>query len=266
MSISQTTFGNASCGSTNYLWFVLEYINKMHWDCCLFFDEPKSEELRGKVKVSSKEKTVKEKKKIEENYKKIASLIHQLGDLFSVVKFSCDIMSRQFSKYSKWAIQLTITVASQTISRKRDDDKNKEAKVNKRSKRSGIEETPPIFLGEYKCLFCGVADDVSNLCAGGTQHAKSKKIKKEKNWAFNDNLWQQPSKFQDSCVLSFLFLGSAAAREMNYHRVCLTDFHNRYQALVTANAKSNCLTQRQKVDLKPLSYCNNGVEICTIGK
>ena len=66
MSIFQTTFGNVSCSSTNYLWFVLEHINKMHWDCCLFCDEPKREELRGKVKVSSKEKAVKEKKKIEE--------------------------------------------------------------------------------------------------------------------------------------------------------------------------------------------------------
>ena len=73
--------------------------------------------------------------------------------------------------------------------RKRDDDKKKEAKANKRSKRSDIEETPPIVLGEYKCLFCGVADDVSNLCAGGTQHATSKKINEEKNGAFSDNPW-----------------------------------------------------------------------------
>ena len=40
---------NVSCSSTNYLWFVLEYINKMDWDCCLFCNEPKCEELRGSV-------------------------------------------------------------------------------------------------------------------------------------------------------------------------------------------------------------------------
>ena len=57
----------------------------MDWDCCLFCDEPKSEELRGRFKASSKEKADKERKKIEETYKKIASLIHQLAkeDLFS---------------------------------------------------------------------------------------------------------------------------------------------------------------------------------------
>ena len=44
----------------------------------------KSEELRGRVKASSKEKPDKEKRKIEETYKKIASLIHQLAkkDIF----------------------------------------------------------------------------------------------------------------------------------------------------------------------------------------
>ena len=36
-----------------------------------------------------------------------------------------------------------------------------------------------IVLGEYKYLFCGVADDVSNFCAGGTQHGTSKNINEE---------------------------------------------------------------------------------------
>ena len=82
-----------------------------------------------------------------------------------------------------------------------------------------------------------MADDVSNLCAGGTQHATSKKINEEKNRSFKDKLWRQTSKLQGSLVLSFLSLGSTAAQEMNYHRVCLTEFHNRYRALVTVEAK-----------------------------
>ena len=86
-------FPNVSCFSTKYLWFVLKYINKMDWDCCLFCDEPKSWELRGTVKASSKEKADKEKKEIEETYKKTVSLIHQLAkqDLFLVEKFSWHI-------------------------------------------------------------------------------------------------------------------------------------------------------------------------------
>ena len=64
----------------------------MDWDCCLSCDQPKSEEVRGRVKVSFKEKADKEKKKTEETYKKFTSLIHQLAkqDLFPAEKFSCD--------------------------------------------------------------------------------------------------------------------------------------------------------------------------------
>ena len=87
---------------------------------------------------------------------------------------------------------------------------------------------------------------MSNLCAGGTQHATSKKISKEKNWTFNDNLWLQASKLQDSRALSFLSLGSAVARKMNYNRVCLNDSHNKYQPLVTAEAKEEPFDSHKK--------------------
>ena len=51
----------------------------MNWHCCQFCYEPKSEELRGRVKASSREKADKEKKKVDETYKKTASLVHQLA-------------------------------------------------------------------------------------------------------------------------------------------------------------------------------------------
>ena len=131
----------------------------MNWDCSLFCDEPKSEELRGRVKASSKQKADKEKKKIEEKCKKITSLIHQLAkqDLFSVEKFSCDKNKQTILKIFKvinavydhncaWNNQENLKRSLEK--RKRDDDKKKEAKANKRSKRSDIQETPSIFLGE----------------------------------------------------------------------------------------------------------------------
>ena len=64
----------------------------MDWDCGLFYDKTKREELRGRVKASSKEKADKEKNKTEETYKKIASLIYQLAkqDMFSLKKLSFD--------------------------------------------------------------------------------------------------------------------------------------------------------------------------------
>ena len=113
----------------------------------------------------------------------------------------------------------------------------KEPKANKRCKESNIGETPTIVLGEYKCFFCRVADDVSNLCAVWIQHATPKNINEEKNWVFSDNLWWQASKHQESRVLSFPSLGSTVTEEINYHRLCLTGFYNRYQALVTAKVK-----------------------------
>ena len=190
----------------------------MDWDCCLFCGKRKSEKLRGRVKSSSKGKTDKENKKTEETYQEIASFIHQLAkqNLFLMEKFSCDNNEQTILKMIKVnkAVyhhncvsnnQQKLTRSSEK--RNRGNDKKKEAKANKRCKRSDIEETPPIVLGEYECLFCGVADDVSNLCAGGTQHATSKKINEEKNRAFSDNLWRQASKLQDSRVLSFFLLG-----------------------------------------------------------
>ena len=178
----------------------------MDWDSLLFCDEPKSEELIGRVNPSCEEKADKEKKKPEETYKKIASLIHQLAiqDSFSVENFSCDnneqtileIVKANNAVYHHNCVSNNQQKLKRSLEkRKRDDDKRKEAKANKRSKRSDIEDTPLFVLGGYKCLFCEVANDVSNICSGGTQHATSKKINKKKNRAFSDNLWRQASNF-----------------------------------------------------------------------
>ena len=58
--------------------------------------------------------------------------------------------------------------------RKRDDDKKKEAKANKWSKEEISKRKHQSFWEGRKCLFCGGADDVSILCADGTQDAASK--------------------------------------------------------------------------------------------
>ena len=95
----------------------------MDWDCCLFCHEPKSEKLRGRVKASSKEKADREKKKIEETYKKTASLM--MDESINLLNKTCFwwknslviIMNRQYSKYLKQTMQSTITITFQTISR-----------------------------------------------------------------------------------------------------------------------------------------------------
>ena len=171
------------------MWFVLEYIKKTDWDCCLFCGEVKSEELRGRVKASSKEKADKEKKKIKESYKKIASLIHQLAkeDLFLVERFSCDnnaqtileIFKANNAAYHHNCVSNNQQNLKRSLEkRKRDDYRKTEVKANKWSKRGDIKETPLIVLGEYKCLFCEVANNVSNFCWWNTTCNIKKKKKK----------------------------------------------------------------------------------------
>ena len=83
-------FPNVLCSSTNYLRLILDYVNKMDWDYCLFC-------------ASSKEKTDKEKKKTEKTYKKIVSLIINVLNkiCFRWKNFLVIIMKRQYSTYSK---------------------------------------------------------------------------------------------------------------------------------------------------------------------
>ena len=118
-------FPNVLCSSTNYLRLILDYVNKMDWDYCLFC-------------ASSKEKTDKEKKKTEKTYKKIVSLIINVLNkiCFRWKNFLVIIMKRQYSTYSKWIMQSTITIVSQTISRNWTDLWRREREIMRRRKKA----------------------------------------------------------------------------------------------------------------------------------
>ena len=125
-------FPNILCSSTNYLRFVLDYINKMDWDYCLF-------------SASSKEKTDKEKKrkqtKARRKLKKLTrKLYHSSINLQNKICFRWKnslviIMKRQYSTYSKWTMQSTIKIASPTISRNWRDLWKKEREIMIRRKK-----------------------------------------------------------------------------------------------------------------------------------
>ena len=125
-------FPNVLCSSTNYLRFVLDYINKMDWDYCLF-------------SASSKEKTEKEKKrkqtKARRKLKKLTrKLYHSSINLLNKIYFRWKnslviIMKRQYSTYSNWTMQSTIKIASQTISRNWRDLWRKEREIMIRRKK-----------------------------------------------------------------------------------------------------------------------------------
>ena len=129
---------NVSCSSTNYLWFVLEYINKIiDWDCCLFCNEPKYEELRRSVKKHYlKRKQTKKRRKLKKLTRKFHhSSINLLNKIcFRWKYYLVMIMKRQYSKYSTRAMQSSITIVSQTINRNWRDLWRKEREIMVRRK------------------------------------------------------------------------------------------------------------------------------------
>ena len=85
-----------------------------------------------------------------------------------------------------------------------------------------------------------------NLCAGGTQHATADSLNEDKNRSFNEKLWERASKLEDSRILNFLSAGSAAAREFNYHPVCVVEFYNRYNRKVNQEVRERSLDSNQR--------------------
>ena len=87
-------FPNVSCSSTNYLWFALEYINKMDWDYCLILWWIK----KWRTERKSRE---------EENWRNLTRKLHHSPiNLLNKICFRWRkslviIMKRQYSKYSK---------------------------------------------------------------------------------------------------------------------------------------------------------------------
>ena len=110
-------FRNVSCSSTSYLWFVLDYIIKMAWDCCLFCVEPKRwrTERKSIIQRESRQREEENWRNSQENY----ILLHQLAkqDLFSVEKFSCDNNEQTIFKIFKTNSASTMIIAPQTINR-----------------------------------------------------------------------------------------------------------------------------------------------------
>jgi len=122
-------------------------------------------------------------------------------------------------------------------------DTEKSSSSNKRTKRS---DSQSINLGELKCLFCMKEDIPSNLCAGGTQHATIDSVNEVKNRNFTDKLWSRAAKLDDTRILNFLSAGSAAARELNYHLACLSEFYYKYDKKISQEIKESSLNLSQK--------------------
>ena len=126
-------FPNVLRSSTNYLRFVLDYVDKIDWDYCLFC-------------ASSKEKTDKEKKRKQTTRRRklknlTRKLYHSSINLLNKIcfrwkNFLVIIMKRQYSTYSKWIMQSTITIVSQTISRNWRDLWRKEREIMRRRKKA----------------------------------------------------------------------------------------------------------------------------------
>lgn len=200
----------------------------MNWDQCFVCQKNKNERLRGKTN------NVEWDQKVENSRRKCASLLYELSEnnVFSIESFENNDEESIFSiieEHNGLHHHSCVLNLQTKLKRHLDKVKNDSISSNKRQKRS---DSSKITLGEFKCLFCGKEDDVSNLCAGGTLYSTKSKINHENNKAFSEKLWMQASRLQNSRVLNFLSQGTAAAREMNYHKACLTKFHNSYRSLV----------------------------------
>ena len=224
----------------------------MEWDSCLLCQESKNEELRGRS-TESREKDGDSGN----TYKKLSKTIQQLTELdsFSLEHFGCEnneasILAKLKAKRAVYHHNC-VSNFNKKLKRaleKREKESSKQLEAipipNKRSRRS---EEQPISLGVNKCLFCMKIDDLTNLCAGGTQHATADSVNEENNRSFSEKLWDRASKLEDTRILKFLSGGTAASRELNYHPACLAGFHNRYTSKVNQEVREKSLDPNQRI-------------------
>lgn len=237
----------------------------MDWTICCICQTTKNEGLRGDGG---------------DTYNKIANTIKELSDRNLSVNPQVDLFGNEttensivqaFNSHSAVYHHNCVSNICQKLKRAKDKDKKQRDPIpEKRARRSDEQSIP---LGQSKCLFCKNFDDLNNLTAGGTLYATANSINAENDRAFTKKLWDRASYLEDSHVLNFLVEGTAAARELYYHKSCLTAFYNRYRdkKLKEHRDTSICSEQQWKSELhfrKILVYIkeqrHQGISVFTV--
>ena len=88
----------------------------------------------------------------------------------------------------------------------------------KRPRRSNGDETYDI--GTLICIFCKHSYNAENLCAAGTLHATTKKVKLDHVSIFTEKLKSMAVEVGNDDVLSKLSSGDVASNEIYYNKIC----------------------------------------------
>ena len=97
----------------------------------------------------------------------------------------------------------------------------------KRPRRSNGDETYDI--GTLICIFCKDSDNAENLCAAGTLHATTKKVKLDYVTIFTEKLKSIAVEVGNDDALSKLSSGDVASNEIYYHKICYINFRTQYR-------------------------------------
>ena len=97
----------------------------------------------------------------------------------------------------------------------------------KRPRRSNGDETYDI--GTLICMFCKDSDNAENLCAAGTLHATTIKVKLDHVTIFTEKLKSIAVEIGNDDALSKLSSGDVASSEICYHKICYINFRTQYR-------------------------------------
>ena len=80
----------------------------------------------------------------------------------------------------------------------------------------------------FICIFCKQSDNAENLCAAGTLHATTKKVRLDRVTIFTEKLKHMAVEVGNNDILSKLSSGDVASNEIYYHKICYINFRTQY--------------------------------------
>ena len=84
-------------------------------------------------------------------------------------------------------------------------------------------------IGTLICIFCKHSDNAENLCAAGTLHATTKKVKLDHVTIFTEKLKSMAVEVGNDYVLSKLSSGDVPSNEIYYHKIWHINFRTQYR-------------------------------------
>ena len=90
-------------------------------------------------------------------------------------------------------------------------------------------------IGTAVCLFCNQADKKENLCPAGEKHSSALVPNVEHVTKLTQTWKNMALQLGELDIHSKLSIGDVRSNELYYHKLHLTQFHNRYQAFLNGS-------------------------------